>query len=51
MASDWHDGICDRCERETSVIAVEHPDHDTACLVCLDTLAEREDTTAEEIAR
>ena len=42
--TDWHDGECSRCHRETQVTRVDHDEFAECCLPCVDKLAEAEAT-------
>lgn len=43
----WDDGICERCARESQVIHVDG--HGPLCVVCLDYVAEHNDSDAQKV--
>lgn len=43
--TDWHEGTCNDCGRETNVIHVD--EHGTLCIVCLNQLAEQNEVTGD----
>lgn len=45
--TDWSDGECSECNRNTSVVYVDGLGE--ACLVCLDQAAEQGDSDAHEV--